>query len=223
MTTRNLIQLVRDGARQAVLLVCASGLIAACGGSSAKSGLGSTKPPPPPKVTAGAGGGQQAERNISKDARKDYMAALEFYTQQEKSGWSSDNCQSAADKFLGVASEHPKLVEARYMAGLSYQNCGMAKDAEREYQGALQVDQAHAPSLSNLGELYFHAGKVDSARKYWETAIKANSKIVAARNNVAWLLIQELRQTSNRSTWDKLEETARQQLSSSLAVDTDNV
>jgi tetratricopeptide (TPR) repeat protein len=224
MTTRNLIHMVREAAHQAALIACASALIA-CGGATAKSGLGDSKPPPPPSIAAGGGGGggSQPARNISKSARNDYMAALDFYQKQEASGWSSDKCQSAADKFLGVASQHPSLVEARYMAGLSYQNCDMSKQAEQEYQGALGVNKAHAPSLSNLGELYFQAGKVDSAKKYWETALKANSKIVAARNNLAWLLIQEMRKTTNRAAWDKLEEAVRDQLSNSLAVDTDNV
>ena len=62
------------------------------------------------------------------------------------------------------------------MAGRSFHNCGLAKDAEDAYQAALKVKPNHGASISNLGELYFAAGKVDGARKYWESAIKANPK-----------------------------------------------
>jgi Flp pilus assembly protein TadD len=164
-----------------------------------------------------------APRKISKDARKDYRAAVEYYKQQSEGGWTSGECSSAAEKFASVADEHSKLVEARYMAGLSYQHCNMSKQAEKEYRAALKVNKAHAPSLANLGELYFHDGNVKSARQYWESAIEADGKIVSARNNMAWLLLEELRNTANKSAWAKLEKDARDELSNALAVDNDNV
>ncbi len=222
---RSVLSLIRNAAVAAAV----SGLVVACGGSKTRSGLGGDTPPPPPKQAgkagsdAGPAGAKKPPRKISKDARKDYTKAIEYYKKQAATDWSSGACENSADKFLSVASEHPKLVEARYMAGLSYHHCKMSEKAEAQYQQALKVDSSHAPSLSNLGELYFQAGKVKAAKKYWDAALAADSKIVAARNNLAWLMIEKLRVTTDKASWKNLEESARKQLSAALAVDNDNV
>lgn len=206
--------------RWAAILVVVCGLGLGCGGAAkAKSGLGDGKPPPPPK---NVGSAPKVERSITNEARSDYMAAITNFKKQDKAGWSADACRSSAEGFAQVAAQHPKLVEARFMAGLSYHRCNLAKDAEAEYQQALQVDKGHALSLSNLGELYFQTGKIESAKQYWESAVQANAKVVAARINLAWLLLEQMRKTKNRSAWSKLEGDARLHLSSALAVDNDN-
>lgn len=215
------------------VLFAASGLVFACSSGNkvpTTSGLGDGAPPPPPDQTSKKGGGVDGEpdkpkpvREISKDAREDYGKAVAYYKQQGEAGWDKGKCEDAADKFGDVGKDHPKLVEAFYMVGRSYHNCGMLKKAEKAYQKTLQKDSSHAQSLSNLGEIYFQAGKVDGAKKYWESAIKANSKISAARNNLAWLMILKLRTIKERKAWKKLEGEARIQLSSSLAVDSENV
>lgn len=198
-----------------VLLVAA----AACGGSQKpKSGLGgggSSDVPPPPSV--GKGGGEQ-KVEFSRDARKDFEAAAAFFAENEKSGWNEAACRGAADKFASVAREH-KIVEAQYMVGRSFHACGMAADAEAAYQAALKMNSNHAPSISNLGELYYATGKIDGAKKYWETAVKADPKIVAARANLAMLLIEQLRVTKSGESWNRMEKEARDHLSSVLAVE----
>jgi tetratricopeptide (TPR) repeat protein len=109
------------------------------------------------------------------------------------------------------------------MVGLSYQRCNLAQDAERAYQAALKIKPNHGQSLSNLGELYYRAGKVDGAKQYWESAIKANGKLVAARINIASMELEQMRKLQAMSPeWKKLEEDARFQLSSALGVDSDS-
>ncbi|MBK9030360.1 MAG: tetratricopeptide repeat protein [Myxococcales bacterium] len=122
-----------------------------------------------------------------------------------------------------MARAHKEIVEAQYMVGRSYHNCGLAKDAEDAYQAALKIKPNHGASISNLGELYFAAGKIDGARKYWESAIKANPKLTAAYVNLASLNLTEMRRTKDAAAWGKLEEDARKKLSNALAVDNDNV
>jgi tetratricopeptide (TPR) repeat protein len=170
----------------------------------------------------GADGKRKVERQISQDERADYQAALDFFQKRETEGWNRESCESSADKFSDVASEHTKLVEARYMAALSYDRCGMREEAEEAYKRVLKGN-AHAPSLSNLGTLYFKAGDVAKAKQHWEQAIDADSKLSAARNNLAWLILLEMRKTTDRSTWNKLEAEAAKHLSSSLAVNGDLV
>jgi len=194
---------------------------AACGAKQ-KTGLGAgVKPPPPPKVISV--GPEKPKRQISKDAKEDYKGALAFFQAQEKAGWSESTCRQAADKFSSVIGEHPKLVEAQYMVGRSYHACKMYKEAEEAYRKALQINPNHGASISNLGDIYFHDGKVSSAKQYWANAIKANPKLSAARSNLATLDLEDMRRTTDPGTWRELEADARSNLSSSLAVDNDNV
>lgn len=193
-----------------------------CGGSSKRSGTG-IAPAPTAEEGFAPGGSAKPKRDISQDARQEYTEAADFFKQRESSGWSEDDCESAAKKFANVASDHPKLIEARYMAGLAYQRCNMRDKAEEQYRTVLEANASHAPALSNLGEMAFEAKQVDVARDYWEKAVKADTKIVAARNNLAWLLLDQMRKTKDRSAWNKLEEQARNHLSAALAVNSELV
>ena len=170
-----------------------------------------------------AGAQDKVDREISQDARADYQAALAAFQKRESDGWDRNGCESAAASFSDVAAKHTKLAEAGYMAALSYDRCGMSDKAEATYKRVLERNGSHAPSLSNLGTLYFKAGDVAKAKQHWEQAINADSKISAARNNLAWLIMLEMRKTADRSTWKKLEAEAAKHLSSSLAVNGDLV
>lgn len=200
--------------------------LVACGGAKASSGLGKGKdvPPPPPSVSASSGGnGQEQQREISQDERKDYEGAHAFFLQNDKGSWSESACRQAADRFASVVRAHAQMVEAQYMAGLSYQRCNLDGDAERAYQAAVKI-KPHGQSLSNLGEIYFRAGKLDGAKQYWESAIKANGKLVGARIGLATLELEQMRKlVAHSPEWKKLEEDAKFQLSSALGVDSDNV
>ena len=194
----------------------------ACGGKPKTD----TKKPGPPedpnKITIGPKK-QKIDRTVSKDAMKDFQAALAFYKEKAKEGWTDDSCRAVAGRFKDVAGDHDKLVEARFNAGLAYHNCGLLDEAEKEYQAALKIHGNHAQSISNLGEIYFKRGKVDQAKSQWEKAVKVESKLVAARNNLAWLLLERLRTTKDKSSWTAIEKEARDHLSSVLAVDNENV
>ena len=208
----------------AALAVASFSLLGACGGAQktpTRSGLGGNDVPPPPEHE----GAKAAEpkREISTDARKDYEEAAAYYKDQEKGGWNESSCKQAAERFANVAHAHPDLVEAQYMVGRSYHNCGLFGDAERAYQAALKIKANHGASISNLGEIYFRNGKLDGAKKYWESAIKANPKLEAAYNNLASLLLEDLRKTKEGESWNRIEKQARDYLSAVLAVDQDNV
>lgn len=217
----------------AILITGSLVLAAACGGSP-KSGLqkGTKDVPPPPDITATppdvAVGGGDVKREISADAKGDYAKAAEFYAAQTT--WSESTCRQAADRFASVARAHKSLVEAQYMVGRSYHNCNLAKEAEEAYQEALKIRPegggvpiALAASISNIGELYYAAGKADGAKQWWEKAIKANPKLAAAYVNLAVLQLDQLRRTKDNAAWKKLEEDTRKKLSISLAIDNENV
>lgn len=205
-------------------LLFGAALATACGGGTKnlKTGLGEGDPEPPP-VGTGGGSGSEPTRVISKDARADFTAAADFFAKQEAAGWSSSSCESAAGKFGEVADDHKEVLEARYMQGLSYHRCNMAAPAEAAYQAVLKANPNFAQAESNLGELYFAAGKRDAAKQYWESAVKKYPKLVAARINLASMMVEELRVTSDAAKWAQIESDARLHLSSALAVDSENV
>jgi len=198
-------------------------LAAACGGKP-KSGLttpGKHVPPPPDITNIKPDDGKGPA--VSEAAQSDFASAADFYAQQDKAGWTEATCRQAADKFAAVVATHHDLADAQYMVGRSYHNCKMSREAEEAYQATLKIKPNHGPAISNLGELYFAAGKVEGARKYWESAIKANPKLSAAYVNLAMLQLEELRKTKDASAWKKLEADTRKKLSISLAIDTENV
>jgi tetratricopeptide (TPR) repeat protein len=205
--------------------------LVACGGSQ-KTGLGKgNNPPPPPEIGTHsdiAVARAPTKVEVSKNARADYKAAMDSFMAQDKGGnWNESACRGAADKFAAVAREH-NLVEAQFMVGLSYQRCNLDKDAESAYQAAshMKGDPAKiAMALSNLGQIYYKAGKLDAAKSYWDSALKATGKLVAAHINEATLDLEQMRKIGNSKdpTWKKLEEDAKFHLSSALGVDTDSV
>ncbi len=199
-------------------------LAMACGGASAtsKSGTNSiaSDAPPPPS----GGKDKTAGRKVSKATAQDFAGAVAFFNQQDKAGWSNSSCSSSASKFLAVADGNSKLIEARYNAGVAYHMCGDLKKAEAQYQKALKVNPNHAPSLGNLGQIYFRGGNVARSKQYWDRAVKADQKqSISARNGLAWLLIKKIRSSSNRNASKALEKQAARHLSSVLAVENSNV
>jgi tetratricopeptide (TPR) repeat protein len=212
--------------------ISSAGLIAtvvalgACGGGGQASVKGNTAPPVIAQSENALPGKEEPKREVSKDTRKDYEGAGQFFTATEKArGWNDSTCRQSADRFAAVVRTHSDLVEAQYMVGLSLHRCNMVDEAEKAYQQAIRMKPNHGASLSNLGELYYKAGKVDQARQYWDNAIKANGKLIAARINVATLELEQMRRIGNPkdATWKKLEEDARFNLSNVLGVDSDNV
>lgn len=195
--------------------------LAGCGGSSPTTKKEMTamakSAPPPPDVKPG---GQVVARKVSREAKQDFADAVKFWSEQAKDGWTTSECAAAAGKFLDVASEHDKMIEAYFNAGVSYQMCGDMKQAEEQYRKALKVNPSHGASLANLGEIYHRGGNTTVAMEYYQNAIKADASIASARNNLAWLLYEKLR----KSPGDKAIETeALGHLQRVLAVDNDNV
>lgn len=213
------------------MILAATLFAAACGGGQkAGSGLGGGKdvPPPPPVVKNDGDGGKPAPKvEHSADAKKDYASAIANFQNNDKGGkWSESACRGSADQFAAVVREHSNLVEAQFMVGLSYHRCNLLKEAEAAYQAATRMKgdaTKIAMATANLGEIYYRAGKIDGAKQYWESAVKANGKLIAARINLATLELEQMRKLGDKNPeWKKLEEDARFNLSNVLGVDSDS-
>lgn len=199
-----------------ISLVAVAALAVGCGGSQ-KKGLGGA--PPPPDVS----GSGTIDREVTREAKKDFQSAVAYYKEQAEKGWNKDRCNSAADRFEDVADDHPKLIEARFNAGMSYQHCDMNSKAEKQYRAALKINNGHAPSIANLGQLYWEQGNEGAAKQYWEQANKADQKLAAPHNNLAYLYIREIRARPKGASFGDLEAKALRHLQSALAVENDNV
>lgn len=198
-----------------------------------------SKSKPPTVVGGGTGGGgdditgggklgggakpKVPERKVSKTSTKAFKAAVALWKQKAKEGWTEANCRAVGDKFANVADDNNKLVEAHFNAGLAYHKCGMDDEAAKHYNRALKVMPNHPGALSSLGEIAYRRGQVDQARNMWQRALKLDGKLIGARNNLAYLSLQQLRRTKNRDAWNKIAKELEFNLSSSLAVDNDNV
>ncbi len=198
-------------------------------GLSGVAGAAPKKPPAAPKAAA------PKEAKPADDAapaaapagprkpKDDFEAAVFFFQDAEKAGWSNDKCATAADKFLSAGKG--KRAEAFFNAGASMQRCGKWGDAENYYRKALELHPNHGPTLANLGEMAWRNGKVQEAQDLFKRAADndANREVTAARNNLAWMQYQQMRQTTVPATRQQLETDALHNLQGALAIDNDNV
>src|SRR5262249_7794369 len=153
---------------------------------------------------------------VTTEAKSDFADAVKFFQDTDKSGtWNATTCGQAAANFEGVASQHDKIVEAFFNAGVAWQKCGDTKKAEDEYKKALAINASHAPSLANLGEIYYKGGNEAVGEQYFQKAVQADPKITAARNNLAWIAYTRMRKNNDVKAGDD----ALGQLSRVLAVD----
>lgn len=189
----------------------AAGLL---GAALAMAGCGSSPTPGPTHV------GEDGE--VAEEVRAEFDEAAAFYRQQEEEGWDESRCEAAASRFESVAEDHPQLVEARFNVGQSYHQCGLLDRARDHYEEALDIEE-HGPSIANIGKIYWARGDEDEARARWEEAVEVDPRSVAARNNLAWLMIREMRETDDAAEFARLEDDASGHLSRVLAVDNDNI
>lgn len=194
------------GALAGVTAACLAPFAAGCG--SDRTGTGPTHV------------GEDGE--VAEEARAEFDEAAAYYREQAEEGWDESACASAAARFEAVADDYPDMVEARYNAGQAYHQCDLYDEARERYEDALDIEE-HGPSLANIGKIYWARGDEEEAREYWEEAVEVDQRSVAARNNLAWLLIREMRETQDAREFEELEDEASGHLSRVLAVDNENI
>jgi tetratricopeptide (TPR) repeat protein len=220
-TNMKIHSMVRSGlaAACALALVACAGAKPATKAEQVEQAKGASAPP----LLDTAAKAPKVERKISKEADADFKAAVAFYDKKLDGGLTNDECIAAAQKFESVGSEHDKLIEAWFNAGVAYQKCGMTKEAEADYQKALKINPQHAPSLVNLGEIYYRGGNDRVGQQYFEQAIKADGTVGGSYVNLAWMNYDKMRAASSDAEKAKWEKEALFNLKNALAVDNDNV
>ena len=83
--------------RTHALAALATAALAACGGTQKAGGSGmlDKEDVPPPPAGGASALKEEPKREISKNARKDYEAAVAFYRDQDKGGWNESACRQA--------------------------------------------------------------------------------------------------------------------------------
>jgi len=169
------------------LLFAGAFLLTACG------------PGPKPKTpgdVAGGGGGlnddptkmaipKKPARKVSKEAKKDFAAAVEKYEAAKKSGINRSNCGALANTFAELYQDHPKLVEAKFNEGVIWEECNDVKKAMQVYEAIMRKHPSFGPAINNIGQIYFTRGNVNQAVSYFKRA--AQAKTSEAYSNLAVL------------------------------------
>jgi tetratricopeptide (TPR) repeat protein len=179
------------------------------------------KPPSDEKIQAQKKAQPPAAPKISASAKAEFDGAVKKWTaaKEAKGGLSPGDCKSLAGNFKDIRD--PQLVaQAHFNAGTILESCGYDKDAESEYQAALQANPAYAPALSNLGELYYKQGNPATARMWFEKAIAADPRNASsAYTNLAAIQFSQGKTNGDASLYKEAISNARR----ALAIDNDSM
>lgn len=128
---------------------------------------------------------------------------------------SKSQCQSLASAFTRI-HEPILAAQAHFNAGTILEGCGEDKDAESEYQAALQANPNYGLAMANIGELYYKRGNPSTAKSWFEKAIAADpTHVGAAYANLGAILYQQAKQTGDKSLYHE----AISKLRRALAID----
>ena len=136
-------------------------------------------------------------------------AAYAMFDANEKAGWKPVACKDTAAAFA-----LKRMPEAHFMAGTSYQRCGQASDAQREYEAAGD----YAAARSSLGAVQWQTGHSDAARASWNGALKTNAKLFAAHVDLAIAELREYQALADRKG-SPLADDIQLHAASALAID----
>jgi tetratricopeptide (TPR) repeat protein len=199
--------------------------LAACGGPQTPAPQG-----PLPSATDGPAVREAPKRQISKAERESLAGAVKKYQKyaaqaKQEGAWTKSHCNSAAEAFKDVASDHAKIAPDCYAnAGAAYEHCGMTSEATDAYEeanrkGRALLNREFAPALVGLGRLAYRQGQLDKAEELFKRAIAADPKNAEARNNYAVALYEKGRKGGGSSVYNE----AIVHLRNALAIDSANM
>ena len=79
------------------------------------------------------------------------------------------------------------LPYAHYMKGVAYHSLKQFKNAQKEYELAIQIDSTNADAHSRLGGIYFQQGRMGEARELFEKAYRIDKSNPGPLYNLALL------------------------------------
>lgn len=103
----------------------------------------------------------------------------------------SGDYQTAIRLYRQAMRLTPQYAYLPYNLGLVYQRVNRRKDAESSYRKAIAIAPDSAEAYNALGTLKASDGKAAEAEKDYRDALQRNSKLLAARHNLALLLASD--------------------------------
>ena len=219
-------------------------------GTFALSGCGAETPKPKAKTAvdndqvigaggegeAGLGGGggkvnaeqilpKAKKREISADQHDAFDKAMARYMSAKKSGGlSGGECSSVADGFKSAAEGTPVLLEALFDEGAVLQECGREDEAIKIWQGMSEGKTKYGPAMTNLGYIAWKNNEPGRAEQLFSRAIEADPlHTVEARNNLAQILRDKARHSSDAGEKKQYVGQAVSHLRTVLALDSNNL
>lgn len=179
------------------------------------------KPPSDDDVKAKQALAAERVKKASSNERKEFVELVDKYEAAKKQpgGIPASDCSSWSRKFLSFGGG-AFAAQAHFNAGTILESCGQAKDAEGEYQEALKANPGYGPALSNLGNIYYKQGNIQTARQWFEKAIAADpTHNASAYNNLAVIIYNQARESGDTAQY----KDAVSKLRRALAIDSDSV
>jgi Flp pilus assembly protein TadD len=163
------------------------------------------------------------KRNITDEARKDFDAALDKWDKARREGNAASECSSVAGDFKDIADDYPDLIEARGNQAAVLHECG--RDAEARKIWEQLAARNYAPALAQMGYVAWKGGDQSRAETLFNRAIEADKGVgsVAARLNLAQILRERARRSSNAGEREQLTAQVQTHLRTVLAVDGNNL
>jgi Tfp pilus assembly protein PilF len=163
------------------------------------------------------------KRNISDEVRKEFDDALAKWDKARREGNATSQCSSIAGDFAEIADDNPDLIEARGNQAAVLHECG--RDAEAMKIWEQLASRNYAPALAQMGYVAWKGGDQSRAETLFNRSVEADKGIgsVAARLNLAQILRERARKSSNAGERDQLNAQVQTHLRTVLAVDGNNL
>jgi tetratricopeptide (TPR) repeat protein len=180
------------------------------------------KPPSDDEMKAKQSAASDKAKKASLSERTNFAALVEQYETAKKGppGIPAGDC-SWARKFTSQFGGGPFAAQAHFNAGTILEGCGDVKGAEGEYNESLKANPGYGPALTNLGNLYYKQGNIQTAKQWFEkvVAAEASMQTAAAYNNLALITYNQARETGDVSLY----KDAVSKLRRALAIDSNSV
>ncbi len=92
--------------------------------------------------------------------------------------------EAAGQKYEKVLELDSNYLPARYRLGLSYFSCEKLKEAKDTMLMVIQKEAAHFEAMNSLGVIYSRLGDLQSAKKYFLSALEINPRFSGAQENL---------------------------------------
>jgi tetratricopeptide (TPR) repeat protein len=124
----------------------------------------------------------------------DYIAQQNLGSIYEREDSPYRDEAKALEQFKAAVTGNPDFAEGHYNLGRLYQKMAQARrdtslvtEAVKCYTRALELNPSHVLAHNNLGLIYFHEGKVEDARREYETALRLDPGCEPAKANLKLL------------------------------------